>query len=137
MQLHRECAGLAVVPGGGRGAGAVVFNEEEMTIQPLSELAGLMGLGGLGQTGIPPGNQCYDATHDPGEIHCSNATDVIFSAIPLIGGGAATTDCSTSETACLAANPSGNPGYLLRDFGSELYNPRDADGAGVSGAGDF
>lgn len=76
-----------------------------MTIQPLSELAGLMGLGGLGQTGIPPGNQCYDATHDPGEIHCSNATDVIFSAIPLIGGGAATTDCSTSETACLAANP--------------------------------
>ena len=64
-----------------------------------------ISLGALGQTGIPPGNQCYDATHDPGEIHCANASDVIFSAIPIIGGGAATTDCSAAEQACLAANP--------------------------------
>ena len=70
-----------------------------MTVQPLT------GLAGLGQTGIPPGNVCYDATHDPGEIHCANVSDVVFSAIPLIGGGAATTTCSQAEEACLAANP--------------------------------
>lgn len=65
----------------------------------------MAGLSGLGQTGIPPGGTCYDATHDVGEIHCANLSDVVFSAIPIIGGGASTTTCSAQELACLSANP--------------------------------
>jgi hypothetical protein len=68
-------------------------------------LATLPALSGLGQTGIPPGGTCYDATHDPGEVHCSSLSTVVYSAIPLIGGNPATTTCSASEMACLAANP--------------------------------
>jgi len=63
-------------------------------------LAGIDGLSG--SSGIPPGNSCYDATHDVGEIHCADLGDVIWGAF---GGAPATTSCSTSETACLASNP--------------------------------
>jgi len=59
---------------------------------------------GLGQAGIPPGNTCYDATHDPGEIHCANFGTVLSGAF-LPGAADATTSCSASETACLATNP--------------------------------
>lgn len=59
-------------------------------------------LGALG-AGIPPGNSCYDATHDPGDVHCASASDVIAS---IFSSQSETTTCSAQEESCLAANPS-------------------------------
>lgn len=56
---------------------------------------------GLG-AGLPPGNSCYDATHDPGDIHCASVSDVIAS---IFSSQPETTTCSQQELSCLASNP--------------------------------
>ena len=61
-----------------------------------------LNLGALG-AGIAPGNACYDATYDPGDIHCASASDVIAS---IFSSQESTTSCSAAEESCLGANPS-------------------------------
>jgi hypothetical protein len=66
--------------------------------------------------GIAPGDPCYDATHDPGKVHCGSGLDaLIFSNV--------VTACSASELACAAGqlvslNPPTTP---------VNYNPQTGD----------
>ena len=61
---------------------------------------------GVGQVqappnGIAPGTQCYDSSHDAGEVHCMSATNVLLASIPgNAPTGGATTNCSAAEMAC-------------------------------------
>jgi hypothetical protein len=53
----------------------------------------LSGLGYSAQ-GIPPGDSCYDSSHDPGMYHCSDWINSLFSSTY-------TTACSAKESACM------------------------------------
>ena len=56
--------------------------------------------------GIAPGSQCYDVSHDAGEVHCASISNVLLSAIPFNApAGGMTTNCSTAETACFQTAP--------------------------------
>lgn len=64
---------------------------------------------GLGQSclssisgGIAPGSQCYDSSHDPGEIHCATFSDILNPANWL---KSMTTTCSQAEQDCLCSYP--------------------------------
>ena len=43
--------------------------------------------------GIPPGDACYDATHDNGKVHCGSGVDSLFFSNVV-------TACSASEQNC-------------------------------------
>jgi hypothetical protein len=61
---------------------------------------------GFGQVsvsgGIPPGNACYDSSHDPSSNHCGTLEDSLLSVLNPFGTTTVTT-CSASESACIGA----------------------------------
>lgn len=54
--------------------------------------------------GLAPGSQCYDSSHDGGEIHCASVSNVLLSALNPFAASMTTT-CSDAETACLQTAP--------------------------------
>lgn len=54
--------------------------------------------------GLAPGTQCYDSSHDGGEVHCASVSNVLLSALNPFGQSMTTT-CSDAELACLQTAP--------------------------------